>query len=124
MIKLLPSIAIALALTAGVAAPVMAASDSLTSSDSSFNSELILQSLRDRGVDAVDVTEQFSGRVKATVRLGNGQETIQYFDQDSLQQIGGSAEKATRVLTKLDVQRSAPVVSLDSLTHDDAYVTN
>lgn len=122
MTKLLPSIAIALALTAGVVAPVMA-SDSLTSSDSSFNSELILQSLRDKGVNAVDVAQQFSGRVKATVLLDNGQEAIQYFDQDSLQQIGGAAD-ATRVLTKLDVQRTAPVVSLDSLTHDDAYVAN
>lgn len=124
MTKLLPSLAIALALSAGIAAPVMAASDSLTSGDSSFNSELILQSLRDKGVNTVDVAQQFSGRVKATVLLDNGQEAIQYFDQDSLQQIGGTAGDASRVLTKLDVQRTAPVVSLDSLTHDSANVAD
>ena len=124
MTKLLPSIAIALALSAGVVAPVMAASESLTSSDSSFNSEIILQSIRDKGVNVVNVAEDFSGRVKATVRLDNGQEAIQYFDQDSLQQIGGAAGEATRVLTRLDVQRTTPVVSLDSLTHDDANVAD
>jgi len=123
MNKLLPSLAIALALTAGVAAPVLAAPSSLTGGDSSFNGDLVLQGLRDKGVNAVEVTQDWDGRVKAIVQLDNGSVATEYYDEDTLQRVGQGGQ-ASRVLTKLDVQRGAPVVSLDSLTHDDGNVSN
>jgi hypothetical protein len=103
MTKLLPSLAIALALTAGVAAPALA-NDSFDSFDASYQ----LQRLNDAGINAVDVAEDTSSTMRANIKLDDGSQVFQYYNQDNLQPIGQAGGAATRVLTKLDVQRSAP----------------
>lgn len=119
MIKLIPAALVAVAMVAGAAAPSMAAS--LTASNTSyesFDSSYQLQRLRDAGINAVAVAEDTADTMRATVVLDNGQQAFAFYDQDTLNQIGVKHEGA-RVLTKLDVRQSAPVFSVNSLTHDD-----
>lgn len=107
MTKLLPSLALALALSAGVAAPALA-SDSFDSFDPSYQ----LQRLQDAGINAVDVAEDTSSTMRVTVRLDDGSQVFQFYNQDNLQQIGQAGGDANRVLSKLDVQRSAPAAGV------------
>lgn len=119
MTKLIPAALLAVALVAGVAAPSMAAS--LTASNTSyesFDSSYQLQRLRDAGINAVAVAEDTADTMRATVVLDNGERTFAFYDQDSLNQLGVKHDGA-RVLSKLDVRKSAPAWSVNSLTHDD-----
>jgi pyruvate dehydrogenase complex dehydrogenase (E1) component len=104
---------VALALVAGAAAPVLA-SDTF----GSFDAARQLQRLHEVGVNATDVAEDTSSTMRATVKLDDGSTAFAYFDVDSLQQVNKSGAAATKVLSKLDVSRTAPVQSLDSLTRD------
>lgn len=108
----------ALVTVAGLSAPAFA--DSLGSSssteDDSFNNALVLQTLRDRGVDASAV-EKWGDRVKATVTLADGSTTFEYYTINGLQPINSVGGGNTRVLTELDVgPRAAPQDSTQSLT--------
>jgi murein tripeptide amidase MpaA len=105
---------VALALAAGAVAPVLA-SDNFDSFDASYQ----LQRLHDVGVNATDVAEDTSSTMRATVKLDDGSTAFAYFNRDDLQQINKSGAATTKVLTNVDVARSAPVQSLDSLTRDN-----
>ncbi|WP_395813001.1 hypothetical protein [Devosia sp.] len=105
---------VALALVAGAAAPVLA-SDTF----GSFDAAQQLQRLHDVGVNATDVAEDTSTTMRATVKLEDGSTTFAYYNVDNLQQINTSGAAATKVLSKLDVSRTAPIQSLDSLTRDN-----
>ncbi len=104
---------VALALVAGAAAPVLA-SDNFGSFDEAYQ----LQRLQDVGVNATAVAEDTSSTMRATVKLDDGSTAFAYYTIDNLQQINTSGAAPTKVLTKLDVSRAAPVQSLDSLTRD------
>lgn len=101
------------ALLAGVA-PALA-SDNF----GSFNAAHQLQRLQDVGVNATDVAEDTSTIMRATVKLEDGSTAFAYFSIDNLQPLKKSGASATKVLTKLDVSRTAPLRSLDSLTRDN-----
>ena len=95
----------------GFAAPAFAG-------DNADTNERVLSQLRSNGVDAVEVADAWNGKIRATVVV-DGQQTFQYFDEDSLRPINGQASQSnTRVLSKLDTGTSAPVISLNSLTHE------
>jgi hypothetical protein len=115
MNKLLPTLALVLA--TGFAVPAFA-SDSLTSSSSldDFDAAYTVQALQDKGFNVVDVAQDWNDRLRADVRLDNGQIAVQYFDANSLSPIG-TASGNTRVLSKIDVGVKAPATSLDSLTY-------
>ena len=113
MTNLLKTAFVALALSAGAAAPVLA-SDSFDSFDAGYQ----LQRLHDVGVNAVDVAEDTSSTMRATIKLDDGSTAYAYYNVDSLQQINKTGAAATQVLSKLDVSRTAPATSLDSLTRD------
>lgn len=112
MNKLITSAFVAFALTAGIAAPAFA------SDFGSFDASYQLQRLQDAGINAVDAAEDTSSTMRVTVKLDDGSQVFAFYNQDDLQQIGQSGGAATRVLSNLDVSRTAPVVSLNSLTHD------
>ena len=108
----------ALVAVVGFSAPVLA--ESLSGSSSStddFNAGLVLQSLRDRGVDASDV-EKWGSRVKATVTLADGSSSFQYFDVDTLRPVGEAAANS-RVLSRVDTGLAPVQPSNQSLTYVD-----
>jgi hypothetical protein len=108
--------AAALVATLGVAAPVLAEDDAGTS----FNDDLVASALAERGINAVQLDENF-GKIRATVQLADGSTEFQYFDIDTLQPIAASGGNGnSRVLSDLDVgvERAAPV-GAQSLTWVD-----
>jgi hypothetical protein len=108
----------ALVAVAGLSTPVFAESLSGSSSSSDdFNAGLVLQSLRDRGIDASDV-EKWGTRVKATVTLADGRSSFQYFEIDTLRPIGEAAANS-RVLSRVDTGRAPAQPSNQSLTWVD-----
>jgi hypothetical protein len=118
MTKLLPSLALALVASVGVAAPAFAESDSFNSFDSSYQ----LLRLKDAGVNAVAASEDTSGTMRVTLAGGDGSVI---YDIDSLTPVRGAGEEVTgsiRPAGSAIVQHSAPVVSLESLTHDENVV--
>lgn len=118
------SILAAFVAVAGLSAPVIAA-ESLTSGTSSdpttanFNEDVVLQTLKQRGINAVDLAE-WNGKIRATVTEADGSSSFQFFDLDTLKPVpafGGGGN--TRVLSRLDVDRERPAPSLQSLTWED-----
>ena len=108
-------IAAALVATIGLAAPALAEDDAGTS----FNDDLVQAALAERGVDALQLAENF-GKIRATVRLADGSIEFQYFDIDTLQPIEGpGAGGNTRVLSDIDVGVTPAAPSLNSLTWVD-----
>ena len=91
----------ALVAVAGLASPVLAQSIS-SSSEGDFNSQIVLQQLRDRGVPATDVQE-WGGKLQATITLADGSSSFAYFDADTLRPLDDVARGNTRVLSRLDV---------------------
>ena len=123
MTKLLPSLALALVASVGLALPAAAESDSFDSFDSSYQ----LIRLRDAGVKAVAASEDSSNTMRVTIEQGDGSKTTALYDIDSLQPLRGSQDEVTGSISRagsVNVQHSAPVVSLESLTHDPAEVSN
>jgi hypothetical protein len=122
MTKLLPSLALALLATTGLALPAVAESDSMDSFDSSYQ----LIRLRDAGVNAVSASEDTSDTMRVTIAQDDGSKATVLFDIDSLQPLRGSYDdEVTGSIGRagsVDVQHSAPVVSLESLTHDENVV--
>lgn len=118
MIKTSVSLVAALVTVAGLGA-VPAMADALgDSSTNSFDETQILQTLRSRGVDAVDA-EEWGSQVKATIIAADGSASFVYLDSDTLRPAGGTSGN-TRVLSDLDVGvRGAAPVAL-SLTQDDS----
>ena len=123
MTKLLPSLALALVVTSGLAAPAFAAGESLTSgSTSGFDADYALQALHDKGVNVVDVTEDWNGQIRATVALDDGSRVTQYFTE-SFQPIVRKSGN-TRVMSKLDTGRAPLAVSVNSLTYQGDQPTS
>ena len=121
MTKLLSSLALAFLASTAVAVPAMAESDSFDSFDSSYQ----LIRLRDAGVNATAVNENNSDTMTVTVANTDGSKSTVLYSIDLLQPVGGSYDnEATGSIGRANVQRSAPVVSLDSLTHDPDEVAN
>jgi len=122
MTKLLSSLALALLASTAVAVPAMAESDSFDSFDSSYQ----LIRLRDAGVNATAVNENNSDTMTVTVANTDGSKSTVLYNIDLLQPVGGSYdnEATGSIGARANVQRSAPVVSLDSLTHDPDAVAN
>jgi hypothetical protein len=122
MTKLLPFLALALLATTGLALPAVAESDSMDSFDSSYQ----LIRLRDAGVNAVSASEDTSDTMRVTIANGDGGKATVLYDIDSLQPVRGSYDnEATGSISRagsVNVQHSAPVVSLESLTHDENVV--
>ncbi len=107
MKTLLPALSIVLV---GLAAPAFA-SDTATAT---FDSDLVLSALKDKGVQAVAVAEDWADKLRVTVRLPDGSTQVQYFDANSLTPVAG-VQSGSRVLSDLDVVRGTKAVSLDSL---------
>lgn len=121
MTKLLPSLALALIASVGLALPAAAESDSFDSFDSSYQ----LIRLHDAGVNAVTASEDTSSTMRVTIDQGDGSKITALYDIDSLQPLRGSQDEVTGSISRagsVNVQHSAPVVSLESLTHDENVV--
>ena len=107
---------------AGLSTPVLAA-ESLTSNGSSdpttanFNEDVVLQTLKRRGIDAVHLSE-WNGKIRATVTEADGSSSFQYFELDTLRPVPayGNGTGNTRVLSRLEVGTERPAPSLESLT--------
>ena len=121
MTKLLPSLALVLVASAGLAVPAMAESDSFDSFDSSYQ----LLRLRDAGVNAISASENTSDTMQVTVAGDNGGQATVIYDIDSLKPVraGSYDYEATGSVAPV-VKRSAPAVSLESLTHDPDMVAD
>lgn len=120
MTKLLPSLALVLVASTGLALPALAESDSFDSFDSSYQ----LLRLRDAGVNAVAAYEDTSNTMRVTL-AGSNASVI--YDIDSLQPLRGSQDEVTGSISRagsVAVQHSAPAYSLDSLTHDPDMVAD
>jgi hypothetical protein len=120
MTKLLPSLALALVASVGVAVPAFAESDSFDSFDASYQ----LLRLKDAGVNAIAASEDTSDTMRVTLEGSNA--TVLY-DIDSLTPLRNGQDEVTgsiRPAGSAKVQYSAPAVSLDSLTHDPDAVSN
>jgi hypothetical protein len=123
MTKLLPSLALALVTSVGLALPAAAESDSFDS----FNADYQLLRLRDAGVNAVAASENTSNTMTVTIAQGDGSKTTAIYDIDLLQPVRGGQDEVTgsiRAAGSVNVERSAPALSFDSLTHDDSNVDN
>jgi hypothetical protein len=108
-------VAVAFASALTLAVPAIADDDAGTS----FNDDLVKQSLAERGFDVIDLAEA-PGKIRATVRLADGSTTFQYFDINSLQPLDAAGSSGnSRVLTELDVGNRASVNGLNSLTWED-----
>lgn len=116
------SILAAFVAVVGLSGPVLAA-ESLTSGSSSdpttanFNEDVVLASLKARGISATDL-EEWNGKIRATVTAADGSSSFQYFDLDTLRPLAayGNGGGNTRVLSRMDVGAERPAPSLDSLT--------
>ena len=104
MTKLLPSLALALVASVGVALPALAESDSFDS----FNSSYQLIRLHDAGVNAVSATEDTSGRMNVTIAEADGSKSTVLYDIDSLSPVRGFDEVTGSIRAKAPVVRSAP----------------
>lgn len=71
---------------AGVAAPAMAATSLLESSDSDFDAAYVLAQLQDKGVDA-DSVEEWGDYVVARVIDANGKQSVIFFQPTTLEQV-------------------------------------
>lgn len=71
---------------AGVAAPAMAATSLLETSDGDFDAAYVLAQLQDKGVDA-DTVEEWGDYVVATVTDANGKQSLVYFQPTTLEQV-------------------------------------
>jgi hypothetical protein len=119
MTKLLPSLALALITSVGLALPAAAESESFDS----FNAGYQLIRLRDAGVNAVAASENTSDTMRVTIAQGDGSQTSVLYSIDSLRPVRSGVDyEATGSIGAVNVQRSAPVVSLESLTHDENVV--
>lgn len=117
MTKLLPSLALVLLASAGVAAPAMA------TDFGSFDAGYELARLQDQGINAVDVAEAPGDQLRATVRLSDGSTAFEFYDAATLNRIassqaGSEVTGSIRPAGSATVQHSAPTVSLDSLTRN------
>lgn len=129
MNKLALSSLAALVAVAGLSAPVLASSSlssDSTSSNDNFNEEIVLQQLKAKGINASDLSD-WNGVIRATVTLGDGSSTFQYFEIGSLQPVSVAGDRGgnTRVLSKLDVgpvRTSAPLIS--GLTNEEPDYAN
>lgn len=104
----------------GLASPVLAGSlTGETGSDpttASFNEQIVLSTLRARGIDASNLSE-WNGKIRATVREADGSTSFQYFDVDTLRPVSASGNGGnTRVLSRTDVGYDRVAPSLESLT--------
>lgn len=118
MTKLLPSLALVLLASVGVAAPAFAGDDF-----SSFDAGYQLTRLQDQGINAVDVSEAPSDQLRATVKLSDGSTAFEFYDAATLNlirssQAGSEVTGSIAPAGKPVVHHSAPTVSLNSLTHD------
>jgi hypothetical protein len=112
----------ALVAIAGLSSPVLAA-ESLSGDGSSdpmtanFNSDIVVETLKRRGIDASNLTE-WNGTIRATVTAADGTSSFQYFDIVTLRPVGayGNGGGNTRVLSRTDVGIERPAPSLESLT--------
>lgn len=114
MTKLLPSLALVLLASTGLALPAVAESDSFNS----FNESYQLIRLRDAGVSATAAYENTSGTMRVTLK---GSNASVIYDIDSLQPLNGAGgEEVTGSIkaARPAVQHSAPVVSTDSLLYE------
>lgn len=119
MTKLLPSLALVLLASAGVAAPAFADDDF-----SSFDAGYQLTRLHDQGVNAIDVSEAPGDQLRATVKLSDGSTAFEFYDAATLNLIGSSqagseVTGSIRPAGKATVQHSAPAVKLNSSTEKD-----
>lgn len=116
MTKLLPSLALVLVASAGLAFPAAAESDSFDSFDSSYQ----LIRLRDAGVNAIAASENTSDTMRVTIAQDDGSQATVLYSIDSLKPVRNSGyDYEATGSVNAPVTRSAPAVSLDSLTHVD-----
>lgn len=122
MTKLLPSLALVLVASAGLALPAVAESDSFDSFDSSYQ----LLRLRDAGVNAIAASENTSDTMQVTIAQDDGSRATVIYNIDSLKPVrsGSYDYEATGSIGAPTVHRSAPAVSLESLTHDPDMVAD
>jgi hypothetical protein len=116
MTKLLPSLALVLLASAGVAAPALA-DDNFSSFDTGYQ----LTRLQDQGINAVDVSEAPGDQLRATVKLADGSTAFEFYDAATLNRIGSSqagseVTGSIRPAAGATVHHSAPASSLKSLT--------
>lgn len=119
MTKLLPSLALVLLASVGVAAPALADDDF-----SSFDAGYQLTRLQDQGINAVDVSEAPGDQLRATVKLSDGSTAFEFYDAATLNlikssQAGSEVTGSIRPAAKATVQHSAPSVKLNSATEDE-----
>ena len=115
MTKLLPSLALVLVASTGLALPAIA-EDSFGSFDPSYQ---VLR-LRDAGVNAVAGSENTSDTMRVTIAQGDGNQTWVLYDIDSLKPVGGSYDnEATGSIGKATVHYDrAPAGVPESLNYE------
>jgi hypothetical protein len=123
MNKLAISSLAALVAVAGLAAPALASSlTSDGSTNDNFNEEIVLQQLKRQGIEATEL-QDWNGVIRATITLGDGSSTFQYFEIGSLRPVSpsGATGGNSRVLSERDVGpvRAAPVVESLTYVEDD-----
>lgn len=93
----------------GLAAPAFAESLVDQRSDNEhFNETIVLDQLRDKGVNASDLA-YFNGKIRATVRDADGRFSFAYFEPVTLEQVPPSSNGRgnRRVLSERDVSAGA-----------------
>jgi len=112
------SLALLAALLVGVSAPAFADDGG----SPAFNTDWYTSQLAQKGLDVVDVASAGPDAVVATVRQADGTQSFQYFDPHTLKPLGANAGTDTRVLSKLDVARTAKApVSNFAVLSSDSY---
>ena len=109
------SLALALLVVGGLAAPVLAADNS------SFDGDWYVTQLQQKGIHAVAANEGWNGNFRATVQLADGSQVFQYYYTDPLQPVNASKGGNTRVLSKLDTGSTSVPASTDSLLVDNFF---
>jgi hypothetical protein len=71
---------------AGIAAPAMASTSLLETSDNGFDAAYVLAQLQDKGVDAASV-EEWGDYVVALVTGADGKQSLVYFQPTTLEQV-------------------------------------
>ena len=107
---------------AGFSAPALAgslASDS--DAELSFDRDLVLLQLQERGIDATEVSD-WGQLIKATVTLADGSSAFRYFELDTLRPVtpGGATGGNTRVLSEIDTGVARPVAPVGSLVEAES----
>jgi hypothetical protein len=115
------SLALVGVVLAGLTAPVLASDTNLDGN--SFDEFSVVSALRGQGVNAVAANDNWNGKIRVTVADANGNQSFEYFYEDTLQPVVTNTAPKTRVLTKVDtgLKTSTPLTMEHSLLEDHFF---